>query len=64
MTQSRSIGEFVEILRGFAPERIESSAILEVCLDTDIQSSSIEPFVHWHDATYTRNLISAMISSR
>lgn len=57
MPKSRSIGDFVDTLRGFSAERVTSAAIMELCLDTDVESSSLKPYVHWHDNIYTRNLI-------
>ncbi len=57
MPRSRAIGDFVKTLCGFSAESVTSASVMELCLDTDIDSSSLEPYVHWHDAMYTRNLI-------
>ena len=57
MPKTRRIEDLVQVLRGFTPETMTSSAVLDLCLDTDLDDSSLNPYVHWHDALYTRNLI-------
>jgi cysteine dioxygenase len=57
MPKPRRIEDFVELLREFTPETLSSAAVLERCQDTDLVDASLAPYVHWNDATYTRNLI-------
>ena len=57
MPRNRPIGDVVEILKGFSAQTMTSEAVLDVCLDTEIQDASLAPYVHFHDAMYTRNLI-------
>ncbi len=57
MGKPRHIDDFVKALKSFTPETMSSSSVLELCQDTDITDSSLSPYVHWHDAIYTRNLI-------
>jgi cysteine dioxygenase len=57
MPTTRRIEDFVDLLRGFAPEKVTSSSVLDLCLDTDIEDSSLSKYVHWQDSMYTRNLI-------
>lgn len=57
MPRNRRIEDFVQLLRGFAPETLNSSAVLELCHDTEFDDGSLARYVHWNDAMYTRNLI-------
>ena len=57
MPRTRRVDDFVQLLRGFSPETMTSASVLDLCLDTDIDDASLLPYVHWHDAMYTRNLI-------
>jgi cysteine dioxygenase len=57
MPKSRRIEDFVQLLKGFAPETLNTAAVLDLCHDTDIEDSSLARYVHWNDALYTRNLI-------
>ncbi len=57
MPKSRRIEDFVEILRGYTPETLNSASVINLCHDTDIDDASLARYVHWHDAYYTRNLI-------
>ncbi len=57
MPRTRRIDDFVQLLRGFTPETLTSASVLEVCRDTELDDSSLAPYVHWNDALYTRNLI-------
>lgn len=57
MPRTRRIDDFVQLLRGFTPQTLTSSSVLDLCHDTDLDDSSLAPYVHWNDALYTRNLI-------
>jgi len=57
MPRTRRVDDFVKLLRGFTPETLDSASVLELCRDTDLDDASLAPYVHWHDAMYTRNLI-------
>ena len=57
MPRTRRVDDFVQLLRGFTPETLTSASVLELCQDTDLDDSSLAPYVHWNDALYTRNLI-------
>ena len=57
MPKTRRVDDFVQLLRGFTPETMTSESVMEVCQDTDLDDASLEPYVHWNDALYTRNLI-------
>lgn len=57
MPQIRTVGAFVEALKGFESAPITSGRVKELCLDTDLDRSSLSPYVHWRDSFYTRNLI-------
>lgn len=57
MSKTRRIDDFVRLLQSFTPETLTSAAVLDLCLDTDIDDASLSPYVHWHDSIYTRNLI-------
>jgi cysteine dioxygenase len=53
----RSVGSFVDALKSFEGQPITTDRVLGLCLDSDIDRSSLSPYVHWQDAFYTRNLI-------
>ena len=57
MPTTRRVDAFVNLLRGYSAETLTSASVLDLCLDTDIEDSSLSPYVHWHDSMYTRNLI-------
>ncbi|MEO8358710.1 MAG: cysteine dioxygenase family protein [Vicinamibacteria bacterium] len=57
MSKTRSVEDFVSVLKGFTAETMTSETVLDFCRDTDIQDSSLVPYVHFQDAMYTRNLI-------
>jgi cysteine dioxygenase len=57
LATARTIDSLVQTLRSFTPETLTSAAVLDLCLDTDIDDASLRPYVHWQDAFYTRNLI-------
>ena len=57
MPKTRRIDDFVGLLKGYTQETMTSASVLDLCLDTDIEDSSLSPYVHWHDSMYTRNLI-------
>lgn len=57
MPRIRRIDDFVQLLKGFTPETLTSASVLHLCQDTDLDDSSLAPYVHWNDALYTRNLI-------
>ncbi len=57
MGKIRHIDDFVRMLRTFTPETLASASVLELCCETDIQDSSLSPYVHWNESIYTRNLI-------
>jgi len=57
MGKIRHIDDFVRMLRTFTPETLSSASVLELCCETDIQDSSLSPYVHWNESIYTRNLI-------
>lgn len=57
MPTNRSIDSLVHALRSFTPETLTSAAVLELCLETQVDDASLSPYVHWQDAIYTRNLI-------
>lgn len=57
MPAERRIEDFVQLLRGFTQATLSSESVLDLCYDTEIALPSLSPYVHWHDAMYTRNLI-------
>ncbi len=52
-----SIGSFVETLRSFENGPITRDVVAGYCSDIEVTRASLEPYVHFHDANYTRNLI-------
>ena len=52
-----SIGDVVETLRSFESEPITRDRVLEYLLAVEVGRSSLEPFAHFRDDCYTRNLI-------
>ena len=57
MPPTRSIGDFVELLKGFTPATLNSASVLDLCRDTAIDDESLSRYVHFRDSMYTRNLI-------
>jgi cysteine dioxygenase len=51
------VGDFVSTLQGFEKEPITRDRILHYCLETEVDRASLQPFVHFRDDSYTRNLI-------
>jgi cysteine dioxygenase len=52
-----AIGDFVDTLRSFETEPITRDRVLHYCLETAVDRSSLEPYVHFRGDVYTRNLI-------
>jgi cysteine dioxygenase len=51
------IGEYVDHLRGFEKEPITRDRLLHFCLETGVDPSTLDRYLHFRDDTYTRNLI-------
>lgn len=51
------VGDFVETVRSFESEPITRDRMLHYLLETSVDRSSLEPYVHFRPGTYTRNLI-------
>jgi cysteine dioxygenase len=51
------VGTFIEHLRSFESEPITRDRILDFCTETGVERSSLEPYAHFRDDIYTRNLI-------
>jgi cysteine dioxygenase len=49
--------DFVEGLRELEIDLITKTRVLEYLSETHLHSSAFEPYVHWNDCFYTRNLI-------
>lgn len=52
-----TIEGFVAALRSFEAEPITRDRVLHYCLETALDRASLEPYVHFRDELYTRNLI-------
>lgn len=52
-----SVSRFVETLRSFESEPVTRDRVLEYCLETGVERSSLAPYVHFRKDAYTRNLI-------
>jgi cysteine dioxygenase len=51
------VGDFVEGLRSFEKEPITRDRLLDFCLETGVDRSSLDRYLHFRDDMYTRNLI-------
>jgi predicted metal-dependent enzyme (double-stranded beta helix superfamily) len=52
-----SVSDFVGVLRSFESGPITRDRVLDYCRETVVAPASLDRFVHFHDAMYTRNLI-------
>lgn len=52
-----AIGDFVETLRSFEKEPITRDRVLEFCQENEVDTRSLDRYVHFRPDMYTRNLI-------
>jgi cysteine dioxygenase len=52
-----SVSEFVETLRSFESAPITRDRVLHYCLETAVDRSSLDPYLHFRADMYTRNLV-------
>jgi Cysteine dioxygenase type I len=51
------VSRFIDTLQSFESEPITRDRVLEYCLETGVDRSSLEPYLHFRNDSYTRNLI-------
>ena len=51
------IDEFVERLRGFEQGVITRDEVLDFCSGVQVSDASLDPYIHFDDRIYTRNLV-------
>lgn len=52
-----SVPHFIETLRSFESDPITRDRVLEYCLETGVDRSSLDPYLNFQKDAYTRNLI-------
>ena len=52
-----SVSDFIENLRSFEQQIITRDSVLDFCSTVQVSDSSLDPFIHFDDNIYTRNLV-------